>query len=71
MTKYEMLYGVPVSYFPHEEENAREKLRLVTEMLGKIYKMERPYTYDNSCEVHELEEAQESARNILMDIEDG
>ena len=68
MTKYEILYGVPVSYFPHEEENVREKLRLATEMIGKIYEMKKPYNYENSCELHELEQAQAWARKILRDI---
>ena len=70
MTKYEILYGKPISHFPNEENNVREKLRLVTIEIGKIYDMKKPYTYENSCEMHELEQAKAWCRKILEDIED-
>ena len=69
MTKYEILYGVPVSHFPHEEENVREKLRLVMLKIGEFHTSGHPHTYENQCELHELNEASAWCRKILNDIE--
>ena len=70
MTKYEILYGVPISHFPNEEENVREKLRLANEQVGIFLKADKPYTYETQCELHELNQAVAWARKILQDIEE-
>ena len=70
MTKYEILYGFPISHFPHEEENVREKLRLVKEKIGDFHSSKLPHTYENQCILHELQQAEVWARKILMDIEE-
>ena len=69
MTKYETLYGVPVSHFPKEEENIREKLRLVTIQIGEFHRAGHPHTYERQCELHELNQSSSWCRKILEDIE--
>ena len=68
MTKYEILYGVPVSYFPNEEANVREKLRLVNVQIIIHMAMNKGYTYEAQCELHELNQAASWCRKILEDI---
>ena len=70
MTKYEILYGVTVSHFPNEEENVREKLRLVQSQMARFATEKKEYNYENQCALHELNQAQEWCRKILSDIED-
>ena len=69
MTKYEELYGVPVSYFPHEEENVREKLRLATEKLNEYQKGVTGYVYEQQLVIHEYNQAISWCRKILEDIQ--
>ena len=69
MTKYEILYGVPVSYFPNEEQNVREKLRLATEELAKYSKGVSGYVYEEQLIIHEYNQAISWCRKILEDIE--
>ena len=69
MTKYEVLYGVPVSHFPNEEANIREKLRLVTKQIEAHMSAKKPYSYEEQCEIFELGQASAWCRKILEDIE--
>ena len=70
MTKYEILYSKPISHFPNELQNVREKLRLVTEKIGDFHSSKLPHTYENQCVLHELTQAEAWARKILRDIEE-
>ena len=67
-TKYEILYGVPVDYFPNEEENVRDKLRLATSQLINFEQNNPEYTYENQCIIHEYNNAISWCRKILEDI---
>ena len=69
MTKYEELYGVPVDFFPNEKENVKEKLRLATKRAGEFHSLKLPYTYENQCKLHELNQAISWCKKILDDIE--
>ena len=69
MTKYEILYGVPVSHFPHEEENVREKMRLAKEKLAELEKTTSGYVYEEQLVIHEYNQAISWCRKILEDIE--
>lgn len=68
MTKYELLYGVTVDHFPNEKENVQEKLRLA--MIKQYEHKDKPYTYENRKELHEIAQAVDWARKILRDIDD-
>ena len=68
MTKYEILYGFTVDHFPNEKENVEEKLRLATKQLGLFMALNKPLTYDNQCELHELNQAIMWCRKILEEI---
>ena len=69
MTKYEILYGKPVSYFPNEEKNIREKLRLAKQKLAEFSKDISEYVYEEQLIVHEYNQAIAWCRKILEDIE--
>ena len=69
MTKYEELYGIPVEEFPNERENVEKKLELVKEQISTFILANKPYTYENRLELHELNQAQEWCKKILQDIE--
>ena len=69
MTKYEILYGVPVSHFPNEEANVREKLKLATEKLHEFSKTTTGYIYEDQLVIHEYNQAISWCRKILEDIE--
>ena len=70
MSKYMELYGVPVSHFLNEEANVRAKLKLVTQQIGKLIAEKRPYSYENSCVMHELEQAKAWCTKIIQDTEE-
>ena len=68
MTKYEILYGVTVDHFPNEKENVQEKLRLATIKASEIW--DRPYSFEQQTELHEVNQSIEWCRKILKDIEE-
>lgn len=70
MTKYEKIYGVTVDHFPNEKDNVREKLRLAMEMRNKIILENRPYSYENECEMAEINQAITWCEKILKDIDE-
>ncbi len=72
MTKYEKLYGVKVDAFPNEEDNVKKKLKLATEKRATYYGWKRvqKLTFEEECELNEIEQAIAWAEKILEDISD-
>ena len=66
-TKYELLYGVTVDRFPNEKENVSNKLQLA---LGRRmdYELKKPLSYEEECELHEINQAIRWCTKILKDI---
>ena len=68
MTKYEKIYGVTVDHFPNEKENVEEKLKLAMKQLCVVMGVNKLYSYENQCELHEINQAIMWCRKILNDI---